>query len=44
MSSVDKLKLFYETFRDIGRVCFNEHAGDNWFNDYEHYKERKGDV
>jgi len=44
MSSVDKLKLFHETFRDIGRVCFNEHAGDNWFKDYEYYKERKGDV
>ena len=44
MSSVDKIKVFQDTFRDIGRVCFNEWAGDNWFKDYENYKEKKGDV
>tara|TARA_Y100000817_G_C16854550_1_gene543475 strand:- start:1156 stop:1671 length:516 start_codon:yes stop_codon:yes gene_type:complete len=44
ISDIDKVTLFYNTFRDIGRVCFNEYAGDNWQKDYEYYEERKGDV
>ena len=29
----DKVTLFYNSFRDIGRVCFNEFAGDSWQRD-----------
>ena len=44
ISDIDKVTLFYNTFRDIGRVCFNEYAGDNWLKDYDYYVEQKGDV
>ena len=44
ISDIDKITLFYNTFRDIGRVCYSEYAGDNWQKDYEYYEERKGDV
>ena len=44
ISDIDKITLFYNTFRDIGRVCFNEYAGDNWLKDYDYYVEQKGDV
>ena len=44
MSNIDKVTLFYNSFRDIGRICFNEFAGDNWAKDLEYYQERKGDV
>ena len=44
ISDIDKVTLFYNTFRDIGRVCFNEYAGDSWQKDIEYYEEKKGDV
>jgi len=44
ISDIDKVTLFYQTFRDIGRICFNEYAGDNWRKDLNYFVERKGDV
>ena len=44
ISDVDKSTLFYNTFRDIGRICFNEFAGDNWNKDLEYYNEKRGNV
>ena len=44
ISSIDKISLFYNTFRDIGRICFNEYAGDSWQKDLTYYEEQKGNV
>jgi hypothetical protein len=44
ISDIDKVTLFYNTFRDIGRVCFSEYAGDTWIKDFNYYNEKKGDV
>ena len=44
ISDIDKVTLFYNTFRDIGRVIYNEYAGDNWAKDLEHYEEHRGEV
>ena len=44
ISDIDKTSLFYNTFRDIGRICFNEYAGDNWTKDLEYYEEKRGSV
>ena len=44
ISDIDKYSLFYDAFRDIGRVCFNEYAGDNWAKDLEFYEEQRGHV
>ena len=44
ISDIDKSTLFYNTFRDIGRICFNEFAGDNWNKDLEYYNEKRGSV
>jgi len=44
MSNIDKITLFHNTFRDIGRICFNEFAGDSWAKDLEYYEENKGQV
>jgi hypothetical protein len=44
ITSIDKVTLFYNTFRDIGRICFNEFAGDGWQRDLDFYQESKGDV
>ena len=44
ISDIDKVTLFYQTFRDIGRIVFNEYAGDNWRKDLNYFVERKGDV
>lgn len=44
ISDIDKSTLFYNTFRDIGRICFNEFAGDNWNKDLEYYNEQRGNV
>ena len=44
MGSIDKVSLFYSTFRDIGRVCCNEFAGDNWQKDLSYWDEHKGNV
>jgi hypothetical protein len=44
LSSIDKVSLFYSNFRDIGRICVNEFAGDNWQKDLNFYDEHKGNV
>tara|TARA_B100002052_G_C15840105_1_gene579747 strand:- start:501 stop:1016 length:516 start_codon:yes stop_codon:yes gene_type:complete len=44
MSDVDKITFFYNTFRDIGRIIYNEYAGDNWFKDLEYFEETKGEI
>ena len=44
ITSIDKVTLFYNTFRDIGRVCFNEYAGDSWQRDLTYFEEHKGRV
>jgi len=44
LQNVDRVQMFHNNFRDIGRVCFNEFAGDSWAKDYEFYEEQKGDV
>jgi hypothetical protein len=42
LTDIDKVTLFYNTFRDVGRVIYNEHAGDNWAKDLEFFEENKG--
>tara|TARA_B100001093_G_C26796375_1_gene1001286 strand:- start:498 stop:1133 length:636 start_codon:yes stop_codon:yes gene_type:complete len=42
LSDIDKISLFYSTFRDIGRVIYNEYAGDGWSKDLEYYQDQKG--
>ena len=44
ISDIDKVTLFYNSFRDIGRVIFNEFAGDSWAKDLSFYEQHKGDV
>ncbi len=44
LTDVDKISLFYSTFRDIGRVIFNEWAGDNWQKDLDFFEENRGNV
>ena len=44
ISDIDKISLFYNTFRDLGRICFNEYAGDSWQKDLTYYEEQKGNV
>ncbi len=44
LQNIDRVTLFYNTFCDIGRVCFNEFAGDNWKKDRDYYEEKKGNV
>jgi hypothetical protein len=44
LSDIDKISLFYSTFRDIGRVIFNEYAGDNWQKDLEYFEDQKGNL
>jgi len=44
MQDVDKVTLFYNTFRDIGRVIYSEFAGDNWAKDLEYYDQNRGNV
>jgi hypothetical protein len=44
ITSIDKVSLFHNTFRDIGRVCFNEFAGDSWTRDLEYFTEKRGEV
>ena len=33
LTDIDKVSLFYNSFRDIGRVIYSEYAGDNWSKD-----------
>ena len=44
ISDIDKVTLFYNTFRDIGRIIYNEFAGDNWNKDLAFYEESKGEI
>lgn len=44
LNDIDKVSLFYSTFRDIGRVIYNEYAGDNWARDLEYYNEQRGNI
>ena len=44
LQNVDRVTMFHREFRDIGRVCFNEYAGDSWQKDFEYYEEKKGNV
>ena len=44
ISSIDKVSLFYNTFRDIGRIIYNEFAGDRWKVDLDYYDEQKGNL
>jgi len=42
LSSIDRSALFYDKFRDIGRVIHNEYAGDSWSRDLEYYESHRG--
>ena len=42
LTDIDKVTLFYNTFRDVGRVIYNEYAGDSWSKDLEFFEENKG--
>ena len=44
LTNIDRVSLFYSTFRDIGRICFNEYAGDDWQRDLSYFTECRGDV
>jgi len=44
LSDVDKVELFHSSFRDIGRVIYNEFAGDRWAQDLEFYEDKKGEL
>ena len=44
ISDIDKITLFYNTFRDVGRIIYNEYAGDNWAKDLEYFEEQRGNV
>mgnify|MGYP006263854279 CR=1 FL=1 len=42
LNSIDRVSLFRDTFRDIGRVIYNEYAGDTWAKDLAYYEEQRG--
>ena len=44
LQNVDRVTMFYNNFRDIGRVCYSEYAGDAWQKDFTYYEEKKGNV
>lgn len=44
LTDIDKVSLFYNSFRDIGRVIYSEYAGDGWQKDLEFYEENKGNI
>ena len=44
ISNIDKVTLFYSSFRDVGRIVYNEYAGDSWLKDLEYFEENKGEV
>lgn len=44
LSDIDKVSVFYDTFRDIGRIIFNEYAGDSWKRDLEYYEDHRGAI
>ena len=41
LTDIDKVSLFHNTFRDVGRVIYSEFAGDNWAKDLEFYETNK---
>ena len=44
LTDIDKVSLFYDSFRDLGRVIYSEYAGDGWIKDLEYYEENKGSI
>ena len=44
ITDIDKVSLFYDSFRDIGRIIYNEYSGDNWAKDLKHYEDNRGEV
>ena len=44
LTDIDKVTLFYNTFRDVGRVIYNEYAGDSWAKDLEFFEDNKGAI
>lgn len=44
LSDIDKITIFYDTFRDVGRIIYNEYAGDNWSKDLEYFDDNKGVI
>ena len=44
LTDIDRVTLFYNTFRDVGRVIYNEYAGDSWAKDLEFFEENKGAI
>ena len=44
LSDIDRVQLFHDQFRDIGRVIVNEFAGDGWARDLAFYEECKGEL
>ena len=44
ITDIDKITLFHNTFRDIGRIIYSEYAGDSWTKDLEYYQEQRGNV
>ena len=44
ITDIDKVTLFYNTFRDVGRIIYNEFSGDNWSKDLEYYNDHRGEV
>ena len=44
LTDLDRVTLFHNTFRDLGRVCFSEYSGDSWRKDLEFYEESKGQI
>ena len=44
ISDIDKVTHFYNAFRDVGRVIYNEWAGDNWSKDLDYFNESRGEV
>jgi hypothetical protein len=44
LTDIDKVSLFHNTFRDVGRIIYNEYAGDSWSKDLEFFEENKGAI
>ena len=44
ITDIDKVTLFYNTFRDVGRIIYNEFAGDSWAKDLEYFEDHRGEV
>ena len=44
LTSVDKVTQFYSVFRDIGRIIYNEYAGDSWAKDLEYFEDNRSEM